>query len=326
MNHYLLIGAGFSRNWGGWLANEAFEYLLGVTTLDEFTRNILWQNKLQGGGFEAALAVLQATYANGGLLEHLRRLDAMNNALVAMFTEMQATFSAQNLTGGSLRLQKFLSYFDAIFTLNQDTFLETHYAGDVRWSEHWQGSYLPKMKLVDESEQRYPFMLRSPMTPDPQADSFENLQPIYKLHGSFNWQSSSESQRLLVMGGNKTATIQSQPVLAEYQRIFDCTISRPNNRLMIIGYSFGDDHINNVIQRAAIAGTKIFIIDPTGVDVFDKRNPAAQISQPATELMRAMMKAVNGASRRPLSEIIYGEQGDHAKVMKFFDGREHIMR
>lgn len=29
MSDLLLIGAGFSRNWGGWLATEAFEYLLG---------------------------------------------------------------------------------------------------------------------------------------------------------------------------------------------------------------------------------------------------------------------------------------------------------
>jgi len=28
-NYLLLLGAGFSRNWGGWLASEAFEYLLG---------------------------------------------------------------------------------------------------------------------------------------------------------------------------------------------------------------------------------------------------------------------------------------------------------
>jgi hypothetical protein len=28
MQHILLTGAGFSRNWGGWLADEAFEYLL----------------------------------------------------------------------------------------------------------------------------------------------------------------------------------------------------------------------------------------------------------------------------------------------------------
>ena len=29
MTNVLQTGAGFTRNWGGWLANEAFEYLLG---------------------------------------------------------------------------------------------------------------------------------------------------------------------------------------------------------------------------------------------------------------------------------------------------------
>jgi hypothetical protein len=28
MAHYLLTGAGFSRNWGCWLADEVFDYLL----------------------------------------------------------------------------------------------------------------------------------------------------------------------------------------------------------------------------------------------------------------------------------------------------------
>ncbi len=46
MSRYLLLGAGFSRNWGGWLAAEAFEYLLGCP---EVTRNpelqaLLWRN------------------------------------------------------------------------------------------------------------------------------------------------------------------------------------------------------------------------------------------------------------------------------------------
>jgi hypothetical protein len=65
-----------------------------------------------------------------------------------MFTEMQSAYAEQNLSGGELRLQRFLSRFDCIFTLNQDTFLETHYAGAVRWSERWQGSYLPKMRFA----------------------------------------------------------------------------------------------------------------------------------------------------------------------------------
>ena len=53
--HILLTGAGFSRNWGGWLASEAFEYLLGCTEIDEETRRLLWES---GGGFEDTLADL----------------------------------------------------------------------------------------------------------------------------------------------------------------------------------------------------------------------------------------------------------------------------
>lgn len=33
MTNILFTDAGFSRNWGGWLADEAFEYLLGVDGL-----------------------------------------------------------------------------------------------------------------------------------------------------------------------------------------------------------------------------------------------------------------------------------------------------
>ena len=62
MTHILLTGAGFTRNWGGWLANEAFEYLLGVPQLDQYLRDILWSEKLKGEGFEGALSIVQATY------------------------------------------------------------------------------------------------------------------------------------------------------------------------------------------------------------------------------------------------------------------------
>src|SRR5579862_2453381 len=58
--HYLLLGAGFSRNWGGWVASEAFEYLLGSPEIlaDPQLRDLLWRHQL-GGGFEDALAEVQ---------------------------------------------------------------------------------------------------------------------------------------------------------------------------------------------------------------------------------------------------------------------------
>jgi len=62
MPNYLLTGAGFSRNWGSWLANEAFEYLLGCEEIDNLLRHKLWQSKTSGNGFEDTLADLQQAY------------------------------------------------------------------------------------------------------------------------------------------------------------------------------------------------------------------------------------------------------------------------
>jgi hypothetical protein len=40
---------------------------------------------------------------------------------------------------------------------------------------------------------------------------------------------------------------------------------------MVIGYSFSDKHINDIIGDGVERELKIFIIDPCGVDVLDKR-------------------------------------------------------
>jgi hypothetical protein len=60
--YYLLIGAAFSRNWGGWLASEAFEYLLGDPTVvaNAELRALLWRHQATGG-FEAAFEKLSGT-------------------------------------------------------------------------------------------------------------------------------------------------------------------------------------------------------------------------------------------------------------------------
>ena len=61
MNHILLLGAGFSRTWGSWLASEAFEFLLGCPTVigNPQLRRLLWDSRLRGG-FEDALDELQS--------------------------------------------------------------------------------------------------------------------------------------------------------------------------------------------------------------------------------------------------------------------------
>ena len=38
---------------------------------------------------------------------------------------------------------------------------------------------------------------------------------------------------------------------------------------MIIGYSFRDPHINEILAAAVKAGLKLFIVDPAGLGVLD---------------------------------------------------------
>jgi hypothetical protein len=326
MPHYLLTGAGFSRNWGGWLANEAFDYLLGAPEIDDYIRNVLWVAKLRGEGFEGALSIVQDAYASNKSAETKQRLDRFTQAIIGMFNAMQMAFNKLDYRESGLRLQRFLSQFDAIFTLNQDTLLETLYAGPVRWSERWYGSYLPYMKFIKEPARPHIFVLREHMMQDSEFITHENDQPIYKLHGSYNWFAEPQGERLLVMGGNKTASIGTFQVLARYQAEFQEMLCQPHTHLMVIGYGFGDPHINGAIQTAATKGLRIFIVDTLGVDVIDKRNTRAHIPEPVTDLMQALMPRIIGASRRPLNEVVNSDPAENEKVMRFFEGQAHVVR
>lgn len=85
---------------------------------------------------------------------------------------------------------------------------------------------------------------------------------------------------------------------------------------MVIGYSFGDDHINRTLGEAADRGTlRLLIIDPLGVDVLDK-NRNAPIPAP-DPLFTRLQPHIIGASRRTLREIFGNDRVEHAKVTRF---------
>jgi hypothetical protein len=62
----LLTGAGFTRNWGGMLADEVFDNLIGSQELDDTIRTMLWRARTNRGSFEDVLAELQLARAFGG--------------------------------------------------------------------------------------------------------------------------------------------------------------------------------------------------------------------------------------------------------------------
>jgi hypothetical protein len=62
---------------------------------------------------------------------------------------------------------------------------------------------------------------------------------------------------------------------------------------------------------------RIFIIDPSGVDVIDKRNPRLPIRVPDAYVEKLAPRLI-GASRRPLSSTFGNDVVEHGKVFRFF--------
>src|SRR5262245_48599767 len=186
-NYVLLTGAGFSRNWGGWLVDEAFEYLLSTHQIDGGgIRDLLWSYR-ERGGFEAALAVLQQQYIEGRNEVNDQNLTRLESALYQMFGAMNFGFRT---ISDSVRV--FLNKFDAIFTLNQDLLLERqHYEtddGKFQFLAHprWKGWRTPGMDKIPGAwvggvQAWSPGHDLDGIADDP------DRQPYFKLHGSSDW-------------------------------------------------------------------------------------------------------------------------------------------
>ncbi len=326
MNHILLLGAGFSRNWDGWLASEVYDHLFTSSHIlgDAHLQRVLRRTK-DTGGFETALAEVQNDYIlnhTPANLDHLHRLQA---AIGDMYADMEAGFankiSMEFSNDGNSQIWKFLARFDAIFTLNQDLLLERHYLdGNLALASprKWDGWRLPGMKVLFDGGRDGPFDCgKIKWTPEePSAfRTYPNIQPYFKLHGSWNWWA-NHGEQMLVLGDNKISTIKRHPILNWYQEQFFAYLLRPDAKLMVIGYGFNDQHINQTIYAAWEKHQRLsmFIVHPWGREVLDKNRPMhIRIPNPLEELTNA------GASTRPLSHTFGGDEGERRKIMRFFD-------
>jgi len=206
MAHYLLTGAGFSRNWGCWLADEVFEYLLADPDITPQIRTQLWRDKKAGGTYEDTVAVLSPERTQHDLLLSI---------LAGMFNKMKnayATGSGFNFEWTSdarYQVHPFLQRFDAIFTLNQDTLLEHHYFDKFssgRTADRWYDWDIPGVAPF------HSFPKRSPIHPKKVGGALclsGKGQPYIKLHGSHDW--TTDPGYLLITGGNKETAIGSVP-------------------------------------------------------------------------------------------------------------------
>lgn len=273
----LLTGAGWSRNWGGRIASEIWDVVMGhsLVTNNQRLRSLL----LNEPSFENALS---KTF-EGPFTETDR--SALTGAIFDTFRDMDQEISRsdQDPWVNIYQVQEFLFRFwgthscavDAgyIFTLNQDLFFERHL-----YNEHVYGADPPALPGIRGrpnhrwfTTQIGPYseeFIRYPLE-DATARRLHRQTNIVKLHGSFNWRN-DVGEDIMVMGAAKPSKIRSFSILNWYFDLFAEALKAGDIRLMTVGYGFGDEHINAVIAEAMDDfGLKIWIWD-VGSDLADR--------------------------------------------------------
>ena len=262
MRRMILTGAGFSKNWNGFLAREVWERLLGHTSVrstPELRRPLL--NHI--ADFETALQEVRQL-SN----ELAQKLEA---ALLDVFMEQDELHRGD--TGeysNSFNPTTFDSFFERfrspdgtglLFTLNQDLFLERRFRGRL---------VAPGVGPVSIDAGADPLLPSHWQTvPEGATATLATGELNYlKLHGSFNWQTAAGGQ-LLVAGGDKVNQLGSSfPLLRQYLDRFRTACTEHGAWLLVVGYRFRDEHINSAIADGVQAGLRVVIVDPVGPEPY----------------------------------------------------------
>jgi len=152
---------------------------------------------------------------------------------------------------------------ECFFTLNQDLLIERLFSEDIHIPGFNAGNGIFLIRDKEFSDDYIFCVPNDPWNQEPLTVAPLKLHYI-KLHGSFNWVSSGGHRRM-VIGKNKRGQIASEPLLDFYFNIFKKELSQKWVRLLVIGYSFLDEHINEVISKSDV---ELHVIDPLGFDSF----------------------------------------------------------
>ena len=268
----LLTGAGFSKNWGGWLGSEIWERLLAnsaVRTDDRLRSQMLGASQLN---YESILGDLRDEGAAS-----LDRVAAMESAIVDVFRRQDES-QRVNADAANFKHQEFDEFLDVfsvdnggggIFTLNQDLFLE-RISGKRLVTPDIASIAINDGTAFDDSRH----VVRVSDAALPLAPIESRSIRYTKLHGSFNWRT-SDGNALMISGTRKVEQAERFPLLKNYLNVFRQACLAPNAFLLIVGYGFSDEHINETIVAGARQGLRIAVASVMDARTFqeDLLNP-----------------------------------------------------
>jgi hypothetical protein len=272
---YLLTGAGFSKDFGGYLVDEMWHEIFNDDAVKKFPKlaNITSNDFDYESIYYKIHSDPQYTDDNKKAID-----DAILKAYISIDNRIKnaGRESSQLIGDVNKVIERFSSScrFDGggfFFTLNQDYYVERWFSSSNATLHHPYinnpnaGWHMGNNNFDDK------YYIVAPEEPLKNEESLKVADLHYiKLHGSFNWKR-SDGSNLMIIGQDKEKMITEEPLLTHYSNIFECELNKENARLLVIGYGFKDDHINKVIANAMINfGLKLVIVAPRENDLFTR--------------------------------------------------------
>ena len=278
-NTILLTGAGFTCNFGGFLAKEMWALIFNHSEVgkypqlkellkDDFDYESIYYGVIEGNEFnedeKKALtdAVFSAYKKLDDKIRKYRSLGKKQPVSINNVSKFIERFSGYPAYTGRNNTKGFF------FTLNQDLFIERYYS-----SPNFKPITLGVSQPTISQDEEYDEKTHSVTLP--LAADIERTNPLssskffyVKLHASWNWYSSN-GMRKMVIGRNKINQINTEPTLMRYLDIFKEVLLNKNVRFFVIGYGFADEHINKVIADSIEQNSlKLYILNPTDPENF----------------------------------------------------------
>jgi len=262
-NILLFTGAGFTANYGGFLAREMWAKIYnnpklnGAEAIKQAMRDEFDYEKLY-----SQIIVNRREYPEEQIKIFEEVLDETHVSLYKTIDKVDVHEIAP--------IKELLDFFKreeenkigACFTLNHDVFLERHF----QW-EPYGPVNINYFDPRNSNNTNIDLNFKNIPENDEEIKEFENdnLEKFayIKLHGSLRWRSKSQNSDTIITGINKYDAIQKIPLLKWYLDLFNQAIQRTNVKLIIIEYGFGDEHINHCLKTAIIEhGLKLYIVSP----------------------------------------------------------------
>lgn len=300
----LLTGAGFTKNFGGFTGSEMWFQIFNDP---EIQANKNLRDLLQDDfDFESAYSTIMTS-------ELIEEKKIMQRVIEKVYKNLDDATSGwvfnnnspypvnwygwcalTNLFNGTGELK------GLFFTLNQDLFIERrngHRPPGAPFFPHELYNGHCKNFTIDKF-----VTLPSDDAVTKAEEAFKNHFGLayIKLHGSYGWKSSDGSNQM-VIGKNKSELIEKEPLLKWYSELFKKVIYEGGKKMLIIGYGFGDEHINNILAKGVLDhGLKIYIISTKAPAILKKLFEVASVPE--------IFEGIRGYYPYQLKEIFPGNQ------------------